>query len=154
MYVPVSFFFNFFSILNQASNVVTILAGKVAQWNPTKVQNLELLSVTKTYHWILSVICVLVISEQNVYMKDNSTPSIPRKRIRGMYPPSGLKVEPDGSSSSCSKQEITIHLLHGTSNRLRKVNQDVRNVYMYAIQSPWRHIHTKLVTFNERTVCW
>lgn len=41
---------------------------------------------------------------QTVYMKRDSTPSVPRKRIRGMYPPSGLKASSFGSSSSCSNR--------------------------------------------------
>ena len=41
---------------------------------------------------------------QSVYMKHDSTPSVPRKRIRGMYPPSGLKASSFGSSSSCSNR--------------------------------------------------
>lgn len=33
-------------------------------------------------------------------------PDIPRKRIRGMYPPSGLKASSFGSSSSCFKYSL------------------------------------------------
>lgn len=55
---------------------------------------------------------------------------IPRKRIRGMYPPSGLKAWSFGSSSSCS---------------------DSRNIYTptaWSVSTVWSYIHNKLIKLS------
>lgn len=88
----------------QHLGLLTVLSSRQKHAGETQVQPTETLIGHSIF---FGGNCAISLSKgipQTVYMKRDSTPSVPRKRIRGMYPPSGLKASSFGSSSSCSNR--------------------------------------------------
>lgn len=92
---------------------------------------------------------------QGVYMEADSSPYVPRKRIRGMYPPSGLKSSSFGSSSSCSYNKLLFNKPPTTSHvnqaqRSKKKNHPHNykfKIFLFQTQ-PWQLITILLILFR------
>lgn len=60
-----------------------------------------------------------------VTVESGAPPDVPRKRIRGMYPPSGLRESSFGSSSSCSHEKC-IHQTLATCKMWLQLQESTR----------------------------